>query len=52
MKDWYAGIYKALIMASVIGFIISFFSKGSVSYGAMLAGYSVLVLGVMMILLI
>jgi len=52
MKDWYAGIYKALIMASVIGFIISFFSQGSISYGSMLAGYSVLVLGIMMILLI
>lgn len=52
MKDWYAGVYKALIMASVISFIISFFSTGDVSYGAILAGYSVLILGVMMILLI
>ena len=52
MKDWYAGIYKALIMTSVIGFIISFFSKGEISYGSMIASYSVLILGVMMILLI
>jgi hypothetical protein len=52
MKDWYAGVYKALIMASVISFIISFFSTGDVAYGAILAGYSVLILGVMMILLI
>ena len=52
MKDWYAGIYKALIIASVIGFIISFASQGSMSLDAMLAGYSVLLLGIMMILLI
>jgi lysylphosphatidylglycerol synthetase-like protein (DUF2156 family) len=52
MKEWYVGIYKALIMASVIGFLISFFSQGTISYGSMLAGYSVLVLGIMMILLI
>ena len=52
MKDLYAGVYKALIIASVIGFLISFASQGKVSYGAMLAAYSILVLGVMMILLI
>ena len=52
MKDWYTSIYKALIIASVIGFVISFASEGSISLDAMLAGYSVLVLGIMMILLI
>lgn len=52
MKEWYVGIYKALIIASVIGFLISFFSQGTVSYGSMLAGYSILVLGISMILLI
>jgi hypothetical protein len=39
-------------MASVISFIISFFSSGEVSLGASLAGYSVLILGIMMILII
>jgi len=52
MKDWYASIYKAFIMASVVAFLISFFSTGDVSLGASLAGYSVLILGIMMILII
>jgi hypothetical protein len=52
MKDWYSSIYKAFIMASVIAFLISFFSSGEVSLGAALAGYSVLILGIMMLLLI
>ena len=52
MKDWYASIYKAFIIASVIGFLISFFSQGSMSVDAMVAAYSVLLLGIMMILLI
>jgi len=52
MKDWYSSIYKAFIMASVIAFLISFFSSGNVSMGASIAGYSVLILGIMMILII
>lgn len=52
MKDWYSGIYKAFIIASIISFVIGFFSDGKVSLGAYMAGYSVLILGVMMILLI
>ena len=52
MKDWYAGIYKALIAASVVSFLISFFSSGNVSFGSILAGYSVLILAIMMILLV
>lgn len=50
MKDWYAAIYKGFIIAGYISFIIGFFSEGSVSLGAYLAGYSVLILGIMMIL--
>jgi hypothetical protein len=42
MKDWYSSIYKACIFASLIAFII----------GAYIAGYSVLTLGIMMILII
>lgn len=52
MTNWYSGVYKALILASTIAFIIGFFSQGNVSLGAMLAGYSVLILAVMMILII
>jgi hypothetical protein len=52
MNDWYSGVYKAFIMASVIAFIISTLSTGKVSYGAELSGYSSLIIGVMMILVI
>jgi hypothetical protein len=52
MKDWYTSIYKACIIASAISFLISIFSSGTVSYGSMLSGYSLLILSVMMILLI
>ena len=52
MKDWYSGVYKSFIIASVIAFMISLFSSGEVSLGAELSGYFVLIMGVMMILLI
>ena len=52
MKDWYSAIYKAFIITSIITFIIGFFSEGKVSLGSYIAGYSVLILGIMMILLI
>jgi hypothetical protein len=52
MKDWYSAVYKGLIIAGYISFIIGFFSEGKVSLGAYIAGYSVLILGIMMILTI
>ena len=52
MKDWYSSIYKGLIMSATISFIIGFFTQGDVSLGAYIAGYAVLILGIMMILLI
>ena len=52
MSQWYSSVYKAFIMASVIAFAIGFFSQGNVSLGSTLAGYSSLILAVMMILLI
>jgi hypothetical protein len=52
MKDWYSSIYKGFIMSSIVSFIIGFFSQGNVSIGAYIAGYSVLILGIMMILII
>ena len=52
MDDWYSTIYKACIYASIVAFIIGFFTSSSTSLGAYLAGYSVLILGVMMILVI
>ena len=52
MNDWYSSIYKGLIITGVISFIIGFFTQGSVSLGSYIAGYSVLTLGIMMVLLI
>lgn len=52
MSDWYSSIYKSFIMTSIITFIISFFSTGNISFGSSLAGYSILILGIMMILII
>lgn len=52
MTDWYSTIYKACIYASVISFILGLFTSDKTSLGAYLAGYSVLILGVMMILII
>jgi len=52
MKNWYSGIYKSLIIASVVSFIIYFFSTGNVSLGALISGYSVLTLSIIMILYI
>jgi len=52
MKDWYSSIYKAFIIAAIISFIIGFFNEGKIALGSLIAGYSVLILGIMMILLI
>ena len=52
MKNWYSGIYKSLIIASVVSFIIYFFSSGSVALGALISGYSVLTISIFMILYI
>ena len=52
MKDWYSGMYKGLILAGIIAFIIGSFSSGSVSMDAYIAGYSALILGIMLILII
>ena len=50
MTDWYSSVYKGFIIASVIAFIIGFFSSGAVSLDSFIAGYSVLILGIMMVL--
>lgn len=52
MKDWYQSVYKACILASLVAFIIGFFSDSQTSLGAYISGYSVLTLGIMMILII
>lgn len=52
MPGWYQSIYKAFIISAIISFVIGFFSEGKVSLGSYITGYSVLILGIMMILLI
>lgn len=52
MKDWYSSIYKACIFASLVAFVIGFFTETKTALGAYIAGYSVLTLGIMMILII
>lgn len=52
MVNWYSTIYKACIYSSIIAFIIGFFTSSAASFGAYIAGYSVLTLGMLMILVI
>ena len=52
MSDWYSTIYKAFIYAGMISFIIGFFTDAKTSLGAYMAGYSVFILAIMMILVI
>jgi hypothetical protein len=52
MNDWYTSIYKGFIISGLVAFIIGVFTQGKTSLGAYISGYSVLTLGIMMILLI
>ena len=52
MKNWYSGIYNSLIIASIISFIIYFFSSGDTSLGAILCGYSLILIALIMIIYI
>jgi len=52
MANWYSGIYKSLLITSVVSFIIYFLSSGTVSLGAIISGYSMIIMSIMMILYI
>lgn len=52
MRDWYTSIYKACILTSAILFVIGFFTDSKISLGSYITGYSILSLGIMMILII
>lgn len=52
MTNLYSVLYKACIYASLIAFLLAFFTSSSTSFGAYLAGYSVLTLGLFIILLV
>ena len=51
MSSFYSTIYKGLISASVVLFIIGIFTTGKLSVGSYITGYSTLILGIMMLLL-
>jgi len=50
MEEWYVNIFKALISGTIISFIISVFTSGATSYNSSIAGFSILILSIMMIL--
>jgi len=50
MKNWYSSIYKAFLIGSIISFVIYFITSGNTSLGAMISGYSILILTILMIL--
>jgi hypothetical protein len=52
MNNWYSTIYKACIIAALIAFTIGIFTQSQTSLGAYISGYSVLIFGIMMILVI
>ena len=52
MINWYNSVYKGFFMTAIVAFIIGFFSQGEVSIAAYIAGYSVLILAIIMILII
>lgn len=52
MTDWYSTVYKACIFAGIISFILGFFTESKTSLGAYIAGYSVLILAILMILIV
>ena len=52
MSVWYTSVYKGFIISGLVAFIVGFFTQGKVSLDSYIAGYSVLILGIMMLLLI
>lgn len=52
MNNFYSSIYKAFIYAGLIAFIIGFLTVSKTSLGAYIAGYSVLIFAILMILVI
>lgn len=52
MKNWYSTIYKGLIFASIVCFLLTFFFTGQTYLGSLITGYSTLILGVLMIVVI
>lgn len=52
MSNWYSTIYKACIIAGIVSLILGFFTTLENSLGAFIAGYFVIILAILMILII
>jgi hypothetical protein len=52
MSNWYSTIYKACIIAGMISFTLGFFTTSETSLGAFIAGYSVVILAILMIIIV
>jgi hypothetical protein len=52
MADWYASVYKGFIVAGLISFIVGIFTQGAVSLNSYIAGYSALILGIALMLMV
>lgn len=51
MTDWYSTVYKAFIISAVIAFITGIFVQPETAANAYITGYSMLTLGIMLILI-
>jgi len=51
MGSLYTSVYKGFIIASAVSFLLYFFTTGNTAFGSLIAGYSVLSLGIMLILI-
>jgi hypothetical protein len=52
MSNWYSTVYKAFIIAGIISFILGFFTTSQTSLGAFIAGYSIVILAILMIIIV
>jgi len=50
MEDYLPQIYKSFMLSCIIAFILGMFTNGKVSFGAILAGYCLLILNVSLII--
>ena len=52
MLNWYSSVYKAFILASVFLFILSFGTTGETTFGALIAAYATMIIGILMIMVL
>jgi hypothetical protein len=51
MTDWYSSVYKGFIMTGILAIIIGFFSSGEISINSYISGFSIIILGLLMIMI-